>query len=271
VFIILVLLLVLPLPFKPEYWWQLYWAAAEQAWMAVFERGWGSLAVLLLLWIAGIWREHQEKWSEQVKLEALKVFAALKVPVAVFVLVFLVHLFGITPARMVLSKPPEATASPTAIPVDVRVTSENKDQEAREMIQKAEQQLKQVADGLQDINAQMKSASSNEGVFSVVGRRVQSNKPDLPHALEITVNFKSEMSPFGVGFTCDKHVVAQYIIKTRVPLIHRITSPTEGVFSQQHAIEVLSPRMTPSDQVIIRLFGKESFKIVESGPWKSNL
>jgi len=161
--LLLILLFVIPIPFAGRYWIPLFSRSISEAWMLVFEKTWASIIIAGLLWGLGFYREHPHKWREQVKEELFKVFAGLKLPIGVFIGIFLIHLFMVTPARIISEKSAEAAEAqkqsrPT--PFEVKVTSENKDEEARKQLDETRKDLAAATQRIKQLDLKLQPLAS---------------------------------------------------------------------------------------------------------------
>jgi hypothetical protein len=147
VLVVFVLTIAVPLGFRPVYWLNLLIRSASEAWLLVFEKTWVGIVIVAAAWALGIWQTHREKWKEHWRIELQKVLTSVKIPIALFACIFLIHLFGVTPARInsELTKEKENAQlkrDPSPLPVNVAVTTT--DEQARKDLAATRQELSEA-------------------------------------------------------------------------------------------------------------------------------
>jgi hypothetical protein len=97
-------------------------------------------------------------------------------------------------------------------------------------------------------------------------KQIPSPDPSQPYAVMITIQVHTDVSPFGIGLVCDKPITGKYEISNFYGIENvegdkpLINSPYPS--NQTYGVSISDPPITPQRPLIIRIFGKEPFKII---------
>jgi hypothetical protein len=146
--------------FKQQYWGKLVFSALDDAWKLVIKKDGAACSVLVLSWLITVLISAQGKWKTEFKTALLKCVISFRVPALVFLFVFAVYLFGVSPYKQQesLARATNEVAKPPVpeIRVDVadkelrqHLTNEvNSQRETNQLLQKELQLARGEADDL---------------------------------------------------------------------------------------------------------------------------
>jgi hypothetical protein len=226
--------------FRGSYWGNLVERSFAEAWNLVLEKNWAGIAILAFSYFIEIWREHG--WKRPfMNTEFKKLVSSLVVPATMLVGVFFIFLFGVTPHETLEESQKEA----------------KNEHEANGNLQNE----------IGKLRAEYAATFPKPEGLNITYDKIPSPDPTAPYAIRALITAQSNITPFSLGFVCDKPLEKWYVAAPSpngVALFSNLwQDEIKGELPKtSYRFFFDRPIVGPEQNVIVTLISKEPFRVI---------